>query len=45
VLLCEIGDDQGEAATALLEKAGFEEIAVMPDLTGRIRMIEGRWPR
>jgi release factor glutamine methyltransferase len=44
-LVCEIGDDQGDAATALLEKAGFEEIAVLPDLTGRIRMIEGRWRR
>jgi release factor glutamine methyltransferase len=44
-LICEIGDDQDDAATALLEKAGFEEIAVMPDLTGRIRMVEGRWPR
>jgi release factor glutamine methyltransferase len=44
-LVCEIGDDQDDVATALLEKAGFEEIAVMPDLTGRIRMIEGRWPR
>jgi release factor glutamine methyltransferase len=44
-LVCEIGDDQGEAAGALLERAGFDRVAVMPDLTGRIRMVEGRWPR
>lgn len=44
-LVCEIGDDQGEAAGALLEGEGFERVAVMPDLTGRIRMVEGRWQR
>lgn len=44
-LVCEIGDDHGDAATALLAGAGFEDIAVMPDLTGRIRLIEGRWAR
>jgi release factor glutamine methyltransferase len=44
-LVCEIGDDQGEPAAALLAGAGLQEVAVMPDLTGRIRMVEGRWPR
>ena len=43
-LVCEIGDDQGEAATALLGGAGLVEVAIRPDLTGRNRMAEGRWP-
>jgi len=43
VLLCEIGDDQGEAATALLAEAGLAEVTVLPDLVGRDRIVEGRW--
>jgi release factor glutamine methyltransferase len=43
VLLCEIGDDQGEAAAALLAGAGLAEVAVLPDLVGRDRIVEGRW--
>ncbi|HZD37266.1 MAG TPA: peptide chain release factor N(5)-glutamine methyltransferase [Actinomycetes bacterium] len=43
-LLCEIGDDQGAPAAALLERAGLAQVAIRPDLTGRIRMAEGRWP-
>jgi release factor glutamine methyltransferase len=42
VLLCEIGDDQGEAAAALLGEAGLAEVAVLPDLAGRERIVEGR---
>jgi release factor glutamine methyltransferase len=41
-LLCEIGDDQGEAAAGLLEAAGLTEVAVLPDLAGRDRVLEGR---
>jgi release factor glutamine methyltransferase len=41
VLLCEIGDDQGEAAAALLAGAGLAEVAVLPDLVGRDRILEG----
>jgi release factor glutamine methyltransferase len=41
VLLCEIGDDQGEAAAALLADAGLAEVAVLPDLVGRDRIVEG----
>jgi len=41
VLLCEIGDDQGEAAAALLAGAGLTEVAVLPDLVGRDRIVEG----
>jgi release factor glutamine methyltransferase len=41
-LLCEIGDDQGEAAAGLLEAAGLTKVAVLPDLAGRDRVLEGR---
>jgi release factor glutamine methyltransferase len=42
-LLCEIGEDQGEAAAALLADAGLAEIAVLPDMAGGDRVVEGRW--
>jgi release factor glutamine methyltransferase len=44
VLLCEIGDDQAEAATVLLAEAGLAEVTVLPDLVGRDRIVEGRRP-
>ena len=43
-LLCEIGEDQAEAATALLAAAGLAEVAVHPDLVGRDRVLEGTRP-
>jgi release factor glutamine methyltransferase len=43
-LVAEIGDDQGEPASALLTDAGFADVAVLPDLTGRTRVLDGRWP-
>ena len=43
-LVAEIGDDQGEAASGLLRDAGFVDVAVRRDLTGRTRVLEGRWP-
>jgi release factor glutamine methyltransferase len=43
-LVAEIGDDQGETATGLLTEAGFVEVAVQVDMTGRDRILEGRWP-
>jgi release factor glutamine methyltransferase len=42
-LLCEIGEDQAEAAVALLTAAGLVDVAVHPDLAGRDRILEGRW--
>jgi release factor glutamine methyltransferase len=42
-LLCEIGEDQAEAATALLGAAGLAGVAVHPDLAGRDRVLEARW--
>jgi release factor glutamine methyltransferase len=41
-LLCEVGDDQGEAAARLLAAAGLAEVAVLPDLAGRDRIVEAR---
>jgi release factor glutamine methyltransferase len=43
-LVCEIGDDQGEAAAALLAGAGLADVVVRRDLTDRNRMVEGRRP-
>jgi release factor glutamine methyltransferase len=43
-LLCEIGEDQAEAAMALLAAAGLVEVAVHPDLVGRDRVVEGTRP-
>ena len=43
-LLCEIGEDQAEAAAALLAAAGLAEVAVHPDLVGRDRVLEGTRP-
>ena len=44
-LLLEIGYRQGTAVTGLLEDAGFEEIAVLPDLAGRDRVARARRPQ
>jgi release factor glutamine methyltransferase len=41
-LLCEIGEDQGEAAAALLAQAGLAELTVLPDMAGGDRVVEGR---
>jgi release factor glutamine methyltransferase len=43
-LFCEIGEDQAEAAAALLTAAGLAEVAVHPDLVGRDRIVEGTRP-
>lgn len=41
-LLLEIGYRQGSAVTGLLKDAGFEEIAILPDLAGRDRVARAR---
>jgi release factor glutamine methyltransferase len=43
-LFCEIGEDQAEAARALLTAAGLAGVAVHPDLVGRDRIVEGTRP-
>ena len=42
--VCEIGETQGGAATALLAGAGLVAVEVRPDLTGRDRMVLGQRP-
>jgi release factor glutamine methyltransferase len=41
-LVLEIGSDQGTAVAGLLHAAGFEAVAVVPDLAGRDRVAYGR---
>ena len=43
-LLCEIGEDQTDAAAAILTGAGLADVAVHPDLAGRDRVLEGTRP-
>ena len=43
-LYAEIGEDQAEAAAALLAGAGLAEVAVRQDLVGRDRIVEGSRP-
>ena len=43
-LFCEIGENQAEAASALLTAAGLAGVAVHPDLVGRDRIVEGTRP-
>jgi release factor glutamine methyltransferase len=42
-LYAEIGEDQAEAAAALLAAAGLAEVGVHQDLVGRDRIVEGTW--
>jgi release factor glutamine methyltransferase len=44
MLWLEIGEEQGEAVTALLLEAGFETPRVSPDLNGRSRYASARLP-
>ncbi len=43
-LLVEIGWQQGEAVAGLLRAAGFAQVAVLPDMDGRDRVVRGFWP-
>ncbi|HEX2295245.1 MAG TPA: peptide chain release factor N(5)-glutamine methyltransferase [Actinomycetota bacterium] len=43
-IVLEIGETQGDAVHALLQGAGFDDVSIEPDLNGRDRMAEGRWP-
>ncbi|MDQ3953601.1 MAG: peptide chain release factor N(5)-glutamine methyltransferase [Actinomycetota bacterium] len=43
-LVLEIGETHGDAVRTILERNGFADAAIEPDLTGRDRMAEGRWP-
>jgi release factor glutamine methyltransferase len=41
-LVLEMGSDQSEAVLRLLTDGGYEEVAAHPDLTGHLRVAEGR---
>jgi release factor glutamine methyltransferase len=43
-LYAEIGEDQAEAAAALVTAAGLAEVAIHQDLVGRDRIVEGTRP-
>ncbi|PIE14514.1 MAG: protein-(glutamine-N5) methyltransferase, release factor-specific [Rhodobacterales bacterium] len=42
-LMVEIGPTQGAEVAAMFEGAGFAEVAILPDLDGRDRVVCGRW--
>jgi release factor glutamine methyltransferase len=42
-LVLEVGDGQGREVAELLAALGYLEPEVSPDLTGRDRVVEGRW--
>lgn len=43
-LVLEVGDGQAASVAALLEKLGYMEVAITPDLAGRERVVEGKRP-
>jgi release factor glutamine methyltransferase len=43
-LVFETGEGEAAAVAAMLERVGYVEVAVTPDLTGRARVVEGRRP-
>jgi release factor glutamine methyltransferase len=43
-LVLEIGETHGEAVRELLASGGFGDVSIVPDLAGRDRIAEGRWP-
>jgi release factor glutamine methyltransferase len=43
-LAVELGEGQQTAYAALLGDLGFEAVTITPDLTGRERVVEARWP-
>jgi len=43
-LAVELGEGQQSAYAALLGRLGFEAVTITPDLTGRERVVEARWP-
>jgi len=43
-LAVELGEGQQSAYAALLGDLGYEAVTITPDLTGRERVVEARWP-
>jgi release factor glutamine methyltransferase len=44
-LVLEVGDGQAGEVAGALRDAGFRDVAITRDLTGRDRVVEGRWTR
>jgi release factor glutamine methyltransferase len=44
-LVLEVGDGQAGATSALLAQLGYTEVGSVPDLSGRERVVEGRFER
>ena len=42
-LVLEVGDGRAAKVTGLLTALGYADVAASPDLTGRDRVVEGRW--
>lgn len=42
-LVLEVADGRGAEVSGLLEELGYDEVRYSPDLTGRDRVVEGRW--
>jgi release factor glutamine methyltransferase len=43
-LVTEIGSTQGQPVSELLRDAGYDDVEITADLTGRDRVASGRWP-
>jgi release factor glutamine methyltransferase len=43
-VVLEVAAGRGEEIAALLRKLGYDDVRVGPDLAGRDRVVEGRWP-
>jgi len=44
-LVLEVADERASDVGALLERLGYDEVVISPDLTGRDRIAEGRWAK
>ena len=44
LLALEIGETQGPEVARCLREVGFSDVEVRPDLSGRDRIVRGRWP-
>lgn len=43
-IVLEIGEMQGAVVRALLAERGYDDVSIEPDLAGRDRIAEARWP-